>query len=269
MNRAFPGDSTSGPTAMIADFIERRLLPGMTYAVDLHSGGTQSVFAPCGYVYGMGERAFRDQEACSGTRLRGAENRGRDHDVVRRVAVRGVRTARCGDGCRRARWRRGARSRRDRHRLGRHAQSAAPCGRADRRAESDAHGAAAYAKPGVLRHGDHRRPVRAFGRRRRRRRSRRSGRQDLADRRPCPASVDTSVRRRRHRTCPADDAHGHSRRLCLPRGRADERRPVPRREPSGRNCRGRERADHRNARRQQVVRQVSCSEGHRPVGPQG
>jgi len=62
MNRVFPGDGASGPTAMIADFIERHLLPGMTYAVDLHSGGTQSVFAPCGYVYGMGERAFRDRK---------------------------------------------------------------------------------------------------------------------------------------------------------------------------------------------------------------
>jgi len=62
MNRAFPGDSASGPTAMIADFIERRLLPGMAYAVDLHSGGTQSVYAPCGYVYGTGERAFRDRK---------------------------------------------------------------------------------------------------------------------------------------------------------------------------------------------------------------
>ena len=62
MNRAFPGDSTSGPTAMIADFIERRLLPSVAYAVDLHSGGTQSVYAPCGYVYGTGERAFRDRK---------------------------------------------------------------------------------------------------------------------------------------------------------------------------------------------------------------
>jgi predicted deacylase len=62
MNRAFPGNTTRGPTAMIADFIERRLLPGMRYAVDLHSGGTQSVFAPCGYVYGTGEPAFLDRK---------------------------------------------------------------------------------------------------------------------------------------------------------------------------------------------------------------
>jgi len=62
MNRVFPGDGQSGPTAMIADFIERRLLPGVTYAVDLHSGGTQSIYAPCGYVYGAGEPALRERE---------------------------------------------------------------------------------------------------------------------------------------------------------------------------------------------------------------
>ena len=66
MNRAFPGDSKSGPTAMIADFIERSLLPGIAYAVDLHSGGTQSVYAPCGYVYGTGERSFREKKLAAG-----------------------------------------------------------------------------------------------------------------------------------------------------------------------------------------------------------
>lgn len=59
MNRAFPGNATSGPTAMIADFIERSILPKVSYAVDLHSGGTKSVFTPCGYAYGMGEASFR------------------------------------------------------------------------------------------------------------------------------------------------------------------------------------------------------------------
>jgi predicted deacylase len=59
MNRAFPGHATSGPTAMIADFIEQVILPQASVAIDLHSGGTKSVFTPCGYVYGMGDRAFR------------------------------------------------------------------------------------------------------------------------------------------------------------------------------------------------------------------
>jgi predicted deacylase len=59
MNRTFPGDAASGPTALIADFIERVILPKAQFAVDLHSGGTKSVYTPCGYVYGMGERPFR------------------------------------------------------------------------------------------------------------------------------------------------------------------------------------------------------------------
>ena len=62
MNRAFPGDPESGPTAMIADCIERRLLPFTQYAVDLHSGGTQSIFAPCGYVYALGDADFRKRK---------------------------------------------------------------------------------------------------------------------------------------------------------------------------------------------------------------
>ncbi len=59
MNRAFPGDPRSGPTAMIADFVERAVLPGLSVAVDLHSGGTKSIYAPCGYVYRLGDPAFR------------------------------------------------------------------------------------------------------------------------------------------------------------------------------------------------------------------
>jgi predicted deacylase len=62
MNRAFPGHAASGPTAMIADFIERVILPQASVAIDLHSGGSKSVFTPCGYVYGMGDRAFRSRK---------------------------------------------------------------------------------------------------------------------------------------------------------------------------------------------------------------
>ena len=58
MNRAFPGGA-GGPTALIADFIERRLLPEVDVAVDLHSGGTQSVYTPCAYVYAFGDAGFR------------------------------------------------------------------------------------------------------------------------------------------------------------------------------------------------------------------
>lgn len=59
MNRAFPGKPGGAPTAAIADFIERRLLPETNVAIDLHSGGTQSIFTPCGYIYGFGDRDFR------------------------------------------------------------------------------------------------------------------------------------------------------------------------------------------------------------------
>ena len=82
-------------------------------------------------------------------------------------------------------------------------------------------------------------------------------------------SCRNPVRGRRHRARPADDAHGRSRRLCLSRRRADERRRFPERNLMAANCRGQAFADHRNARRQQVVRPVSRSERHRLVGPQG
>ncbi len=59
MNRAFPGEDGGGPTALIAHFIETRLLPEADIGLDLHSGGTQSIYAPCGYVYEMGDAAFR------------------------------------------------------------------------------------------------------------------------------------------------------------------------------------------------------------------
>ena len=47
LNRAFPGDANGGPTAMIADFVENVLMPRCDGAIDLHSGGKASFFAPC------------------------------------------------------------------------------------------------------------------------------------------------------------------------------------------------------------------------------
>ncbi len=40
LNRSFPGDPAGGPTALIADYLERALLPRAQYLVDLHSGGS-------------------------------------------------------------------------------------------------------------------------------------------------------------------------------------------------------------------------------------
>lgn len=46
MNRAFPGHPDGGPTAQLAFYIENVLLPKASLAIDLHSGGKASVFAP-------------------------------------------------------------------------------------------------------------------------------------------------------------------------------------------------------------------------------
>ena len=47
MNRAFPGDPDGSPTQMLAHFVETVLLPQCDAAIDLHSGGKASIFAPC------------------------------------------------------------------------------------------------------------------------------------------------------------------------------------------------------------------------------
>jgi predicted deacylase len=57
MNRAFPGDPDGGPTAQIAHYVETVLLPQCQAALDLHSGGTASEYAPCAYVYAGGKLA--------------------------------------------------------------------------------------------------------------------------------------------------------------------------------------------------------------------
>ena len=51
LNRAFPGDGSGGPTSMIARFIEDAVLPECDAAIDFHSGGNASVFAPLAMVY--------------------------------------------------------------------------------------------------------------------------------------------------------------------------------------------------------------------------
>ena len=46
LNRAFPGDPASGPTGVIAHFIEKLLLPVCDAAIDLHSGGKATMYQP-------------------------------------------------------------------------------------------------------------------------------------------------------------------------------------------------------------------------------
>ena len=47
LNRAFPGDPDGSPTAMIADWLQSRMIPQCDAVIDLHSGGKASVFVPC------------------------------------------------------------------------------------------------------------------------------------------------------------------------------------------------------------------------------
>jgi predicted deacylase len=47
LNRAFPGNPAGSVSEQIACYVETQLLPMADAAVDLHSGGKASVFAPC------------------------------------------------------------------------------------------------------------------------------------------------------------------------------------------------------------------------------
>lgn len=46
LNRSFPGDPDGRPTAMIAHYIERVLMPEVDVAIDLHSGGSSLLYVP-------------------------------------------------------------------------------------------------------------------------------------------------------------------------------------------------------------------------------
>jgi predicted deacylase len=59
LNRAYPGDEGGGPTEQIAHVITNDLLPLADHALDLHSGGTTSVYLPSAFVYdGPDPQAF-------------------------------------------------------------------------------------------------------------------------------------------------------------------------------------------------------------------
>ena len=62
LNRIFPGDIRGMPTAMIASYIERQLMPEADIVVDLHSGGKSLRYLPCAtavYHTDASERARR------------------------------------------------------------------------------------------------------------------------------------------------------------------------------------------------------------------
>ena len=50
MNRSFPGVADGTPTAAIADFVTRELLPLADAGLDLHSGGSTAYYLPCTYL---------------------------------------------------------------------------------------------------------------------------------------------------------------------------------------------------------------------------
>ncbi len=50
MNRIFPGDTASGPTAAIASFVDTHLLSRADAVLDFHSGGTATDYVDCGFL---------------------------------------------------------------------------------------------------------------------------------------------------------------------------------------------------------------------------
>lgn len=51
LNRAYPGELRGGPTAQIAHAVATQLLPEADVVLDLHSGGSQTVYLPSTFVY--------------------------------------------------------------------------------------------------------------------------------------------------------------------------------------------------------------------------
>ncbi|SMX67706.1 N-alpha-acetyl-L-2,4-diaminobutyrate deacetylase [Brevibacterium iodinum ATCC 49514] len=51
LNRSYPGSARGAPTAQVAEFISRQLLPRADVALDLHSGGNNSVYVDAAFVY--------------------------------------------------------------------------------------------------------------------------------------------------------------------------------------------------------------------------
>lgn len=60
LNRSFPGDPKGGPTAQIADYVTRHLLPMADVVLDFHSGGRTLDFLPYAAFH---ELADKEQEA--------------------------------------------------------------------------------------------------------------------------------------------------------------------------------------------------------------
>lgn len=55
LNRTYPGDSNGTPTEQIAHAVTTELLPKADVVLDLHSGGSQTVYLPSTFVYSSAE----------------------------------------------------------------------------------------------------------------------------------------------------------------------------------------------------------------------
>jgi len=63
LNIAFPGEEGGGPTAQLADFLVRQILPRVSLWIDLHSGGSTLAYLPMPAIHisadrGLNRRAF-------------------------------------------------------------------------------------------------------------------------------------------------------------------------------------------------------------------
>lgn len=51
LNRSMPGDPHGGPTDQIASIVSSELLPLADFMIDIHSGGSKSIYVPSTFVY--------------------------------------------------------------------------------------------------------------------------------------------------------------------------------------------------------------------------
>nr|WP_245348691.1 succinylglutamate desuccinylase/aspartoacylase family protein [Paeniglutamicibacter psychrophenolicus] len=51
LNRSYPGRADGGPTEQVAALIAGDLLPRADFVIDMHSGGSNSTYLPCAFIY--------------------------------------------------------------------------------------------------------------------------------------------------------------------------------------------------------------------------
>ena len=51
LNRSYPGRADGGPTEQVAALIAGELLPRADFVIDMHSGGSNSTYLPCAFIY--------------------------------------------------------------------------------------------------------------------------------------------------------------------------------------------------------------------------